>query len=155
MMGVCYFDLLWRFHDNSKHSVCRFSLGNKSGWCKRPQPALKMCCEISHARRDTHSWDWRVQGHWQWWQNSPFGLDIRWSLWLIGFFIAWVCLILASFDGLHHWWRWFLFFSKNLCRIRLFFFFFSYTNSQIKNSPKNPKKQILEFNIIAKAKNTL
>lgn len=71
-MGVCYFDLMWRFHNNSKRSHCRFSKGNKSGWCKRPWPTVKMCWDISCARRDTHSRDWHFQGCQRWWLRTPF-----------------------------------------------------------------------------------
>lgn len=60
-MGVCYLDLLWRCHDNSK-----------CGWWKQRRPAITVCCEISHARGDTLRWDWHFQGCRWWWLRVLF-----------------------------------------------------------------------------------
>lgn len=116
-----------------------------------PSLQIKMCCEMSHARRDTHSWDWHFQCNWWWWRNSPFILDIRWSLWLTGFLLLLGCVLFWL-----HWMVW----PTDLCdscssqgmflQKTLGLFFPSYTNPHLKN-----RKQMLAFHIIATAKNTL
>lgn len=123
-MGVCYLCLMWRCFDNSKHSHYSFreavtgdddARGSDWGWCRQPWLVIKMCCEISHARRVTHCWAWHFHGCGWWWLRIPF-LDLT-SAEDGGSLGSLCCLGLScvGFPGwLHSCPRWLLFFSRTV-----------------------------------------